>query len=82
MQYVTLELCRAIVFPFIHARLTDAEAAPAYAYEEAGMQQLLKVLELVREDTYYPTFQEKAAYLFCGLAGAQYFSNGNKRKVM
>lgn len=79
MRYVDITLCRAKVFPFIHAYLSETEAAPNYEEEVLGMGQLEKVLTLVRQDEYYPRFADKAAYFLCGLAGAQYFSNGNKR---
>lgn len=79
MRYVTLAICRAHVFPYIHKHLSKTEAAPEYENELQGMAQLEKVLTFVSDDAYYPTFAEKAAYLLCGLAGAQYFSNGNKR---
>ncbi len=79
MLYVTLELCRKEVFPFIHQELTDAESAADYEYESEDMAELEKVLIFVRHDAYYPTFADKAAYLICSIAGSQYFSNGNKR---
>lgn len=79
MRYVSVEDCRRLVFPYIHRYLSAGEAAPDYEKEVSGMQELNKVLTLVKDDTYYRTFAEKAAYLVCGLAGAQYFSNGNKR---
>lgn len=79
MEYVTLAICRAHVFPYIHKYLSRTEAAPDYENELRGMLELEKVLTFVHDDRYYPTFAGKAAYLLCGLAGAQYFSNGNKR---
>lgn len=33
----------------------------------------------MQNDLYYPAFADKCAYLICSIAGAQYFSNGNKR---
>ena len=79
MHYVDISLCRETIFPFIHEYLSEHESAPAYGEEERGMGELEKVLTFVRDDEFYPTFAEKAAYLICGLAGSQYFSNGNKR---
>lgn len=79
MRYVSIEDCQRIVFPYIHRFLSTGEAAPDYEREESAMLELTKVLALVQDDTYYPSIVEKAAYLISGLAGSQYFSNGNKR---
>ncbi len=77
--YFSTEEFRHIGFGFIHDRLTEIEPAPDYEKEKTGMEQLEKVLTLVRSDEYYPTFWDKAAYLITSIAASQYFSNGNKR---
>jgi len=77
--YCDIDICRRDIFPFIHRELTVEESAADYEFELNGMFELEKVLNFVREDGYYPTFQEKASYLICSIAGSQYFSNGNKR---
>jgi prophage maintenance system killer protein len=79
MRFVDLPRCVSVVFPFIHAHLSAHEPAPPYDEETEGLKALDTVLTLAREDRYYPTFAAKAAYLFCALAGAQHFTNGNKR---
>lgn len=79
MHYLSVETCRQSVFPFIYKELTREEAAPQYESEPQGLKELEKVLTLIQDDTYYPTFSKKAAYLLCSIAGSQYFSNGNKR---
>lgn len=79
MEYLDLQICVSDVFPFIHALLTKNEPAPAYTQEHSGMQELEKVLTFMRDDRFYPSFPEKAAYMMCSIAGSQYFSNGNKR---
>lgn len=38
-----------------------------------------KVLEFVRNDHYYPSFEEKLTYLVYGLCHGHYFGDGNKR---
>lgn len=58
--------------------LSTGEPAPPYERERAGLQALETVLTLAQNDRYYPTFADKSTYLFCGIAGAQHFSNGNK----
>ncbi len=79
MKYLSLQYCFENIFPFIHAFLTRDEAAPSYQNEEIGMKELNKILTFVQNDEYYPDFYYKAAYLVCSIAGAQHFSNGNKR---
>lgn len=79
MEYIDLQTCVKEVFPFIHALLTREAPAPTYTDERNGMQELEKVLTFVRDDRFYPSFAEKAAYMICSVAGSQYFSNGNKR---
>lgn len=79
MRYVGPEDCQTIAFPYIHQHLSRGEPAPAYAEESTGLEELKKVLTLVQDDRYYPTLADKSSYVLCGIAGAQYFSNGNKR---
>ncbi len=38
-----------------------------------------KVLEFVKNDDYYPTFEDKLTYLVFGLCHGHYFADGNKR---
>ncbi len=78
MKYIQHQDLSAI-FQFIQDVLTEGEPAPQYADEPSGMAELAKVLEFVQNDSYYPTFSDKCGYLLCSIAGAQYFSNGNKR---
>src|SRR3989344_4590482 len=79
VEYFDYEACEKYAFPYIYAELTSAEQAPDYSHEPNGVGELQKVLNFVRNDTYYPAFEDKAAYLICSIAGSQYFSNGNKR---
>lgn len=79
IHYFGIDACKKYGFPYIYAELTATEAAPLYENEADGLAELDKVLSFVQVDDYYPTFEEKSAYLLCGLAGSQYFSNGNKR---
>lgn len=78
MKYIQHQDLSAI-FQFIQDVLTEDEPAPQYADESTGVAELQKVLEFVQNDLYYPDFADKCAYLICSIAGAQYFSNGNKR---
>lgn len=79
IQYVNLEMCRRMVFPFIHEILVSNEPAPEYEHESDGMENLSKVLGLVQSNDYYPSLYDKSSYIICSIAGSQYFSNGNKR---
>lgn len=78
MQYLEIEDCYA-GFAFIKKALTSFEPAPDYKSDQEGMAELKKVLYFVQQDEYYPTFVEKTAYIIYGIAGSQYFQNGNKR---
>ena len=78
MKYIQHQNLPAI-FQFIQDVLTENEPAPQYQEESSGVAELMKVLEFMQNDLYYPTFAEKCAYLICSIAGAQYFSNGNNR---
>lgn len=44
--------------------------------DEGGLN---KVLDFIRNDDYYPTFEEKLTYLVYGLCHGHYFADGNKR---
>lgn len=79
IKYFDIENCKRVVFPFIQDELTDIEPCSPYESEQAGMQALETVLTLMRNNDYYPTLSKKAAYLVCAIAGAQHFTNGNKR---
>jgi prophage maintenance system killer protein len=79
IQYLTEQMMRDQGIPFIQRQLTDDEPAPQYEQEAVGMSELRKVLDFAQQDLYYPTFEEKAAYLISSIAASQYFSNGNKR---
>jgi prophage maintenance system killer protein len=77
-RYLTLEMFQKEGFPYIQSELTAVEPAPAYEADAQGMAELKKVLDFSAQD-YYPSFEEKAAYLITSIAASQYFSNGNKR---
>ncbi|MBI3255645.1 MAG: Fic family protein [Candidatus Andersenbacteria bacterium] len=79
MKYVSLTDCKEEVFPYIYEQLSSAEPSAKYEEEPEGLKELEKVLALVKQNSFYPTLIEKAAYILCSIAGSQYFSNGNKR---
>ena|SRR5258708_4002144 len=79
MKYVSTEDCYKFVFPYIYSQLSGSEPTAQYEQEPEGLNELAKVLQLVENDSYYPSFEGKAAYLLCSIAGSQYFTNGNKR---
>lgn len=79
VRYITIEDCKRYGFPYIYDELTAKEQAPNYESEAVGIAELEKVLEFVQSDVYYPSFDEKCAYMISSIAGSQYFSNGNKR---
>lgn len=77
MKYFEVQDTQA-VFSYIKKSLTAIEPAPDYE-QDPGMFELEKVLNFIKNDTYYPTFEIKCAYLICSIAGSQHFQNGNKR---
>ncbi len=79
VRYFGINACKLYGFPYIYSELTESENAPDYESEPEGIAELEKVLEFVKNDSYYPNFSEKSAYIICSIAGSQYFSNGNKR---
>ncbi len=79
MRFISTLDCIRLGFPYIHASLTLNEPAPKYEEDASGMGELEKVLSFIRSEEYYPTFEDKAAYLIASIAGSQYFQNGNKR---
>lgn len=79
ITYLTEDNFKYVGFSWIKTSLTSTEPAPDYASDPLGMAELRKVIEFARNDTYYSTFEEKAAYMICSIAGSQYFPNGNKR---
>lgn len=79
IRYFNLKACIAFGFPWIYDELTAAEPTPNYESEAGGMADLNKALEFVKNDEYYPEFEDKCSYLLCSIAGSQHFSNGNKR---
>lgn len=50
-----------------------------YEEDKRGLEQLSGLLERIQNNTYYPNFYKKAAYLFVALSTGHYFKNGNKR---
>src|SRR5688572_29725858 len=79
MKYLMMHDCRVVVFSYIQRSLTKDEPASEYDRETTGMAEIEKILNFVRNDDYYPNFENKCAYMLCSIAGSQHFSNGNKR---
>ena len=77
--YLKIIDCKTRCFPYIKDNLQYAESVPSYAKDQEGMNALESILAFVERDDYYPTFAEKAAYLFCSVANRHAFGNGNKR---
>lgn len=78
MHYLTLEICREELFPYIRKKMATSEPAPSYEQEPEGMKKLESTLKLMQWDEYQGRI-EKAAYLFCSVIDGHPFSNGNKR---
>lgn len=79
VSYLEISDCISKCFPYIKENLQYAESVPSYERDQDGLNALKSILEFVKSDDYYPTFAEKAAYLFCSVANRHAFGNGNKR---
>lgn len=71
-----------LVFRLIGEHYTRVEEVPEYANEYAGVERLLGVFEGVQSDQFYPSLEEKAAYLLVQINKGHFFSNGNKRLAL
>jgi death-on-curing family protein len=78
MQYLTIDQCRLLLFPYVRSRLIEAEPAPNYDEEQSGLRRLDGIIHLMQRDEYEGVLR-KAAYLFCSVIDGHPFSNGNKR---
>lgn len=58
--------------------MAEEEPAPAYGYEQSGLNRLESILMLMQRDEYEGELA-KAAYMFCSIIDSHPFSNGNKR---
>lgn len=79
MVYLELEDYFEYIFKDIRNLAYDDKQKPDYENQKEGLKKLESILELVKEDRYYPEFCKKAAYLFVTLSTGHIFSNGNKR---
>jgi len=78
MEYLTLDSCRAQLFPYIRARMASAEPAPYYEGERSGTEKLGASFQFMQRDE-YKGILGKASYVFCSIIDGHHFSNGNKR---
>lgn len=80
ISYLELSDCVDRCFPYIKNNL-EAIDSPVPFYENSidGMHALTSTLGFIKQDEYYETFHQKAAYLFCSIAHRHAFENGNKR---
>ncbi|WKZ29872.1 MAG: Fic family protein [Candidatus Dojkabacteria bacterium] len=68
------------IFQYIK-EILDSPDNPAidYGADQEGFKRLNGVLQLAKNNDYYPTIYDKAGYLFTAIIKGHYFSNGNKR---
>lgn len=83
MIYLSLSDYFDFIFPNIREIIYDDDSKkPSYEDCSYGLFQLDCVLDLIKNDNYYPSFLKKAAYLFVAISTGHYFSNGNKRLAL
>ncbi len=81
MQYHEQSDLEAI-FKIVADHYARAEEVPQYAEEQVGVEKLLGVFDGVRSGTFYPSLEDKAAYLLLQVNKGHFFSNGNKRLAL
>ena len=74
MPIVYLNLEQAIE---THRKTVEVSGGGSYGHLELG--KLDSVLEHIKNDNYYPTFEEKLTHLFFGACKFHSFQDGNKR---
>jgi len=72
----TVYLSREDLLQYYNETIQQSGGGMAEIRDGSGLD---KVLEFVRDDDYYPTFEEKLTYLVFGLCHGHYFTDGNKR---
>lgn len=71
-----------LIFGIVSNHYARAEEVPQYFEEKNGVEKLLAVFDGVKSDTFYPTLEDKAAYLLLQVNKGHFFSNGNKRLAL
>ncbi|MCK5510663.1 Fic family protein [Candidatus Parcubacteria bacterium] len=82
MNYPKIKDYYDYIFDDIRGLVYDDKQKPFYEKDTEGIEKLKSTLDLVKNDTYYPTFFDKAAYIFISLSAGHYFINGNKRLAL
>jgi prophage maintenance system killer protein len=81
--YLSLYDYFELIFPNIREITYDDESKkPSYEDYQCGLSQLDCILDLIKNNNYYPSFFKKASYLFVAISTGHYFPNGNKRLVL
>lgn len=82
MKYLTTEDFFTHIFKTVRDLAYDDVEKPIYENEKKGIKKLESILELIKNNNYYPSYYKKAAYLFTSISTGHYFSNGNKRLAL
>ena len=81
MIYLKIEDYFEFIFEDIKKFIYDDKAKPSYE-NDAGIEQFKSILDFVKNDDYYPTILNKAAYLLISISTGHKFRNGNKRLAL
>lgn len=63
----------------VYAKTIAVSGGGASGFIGDGEARFRSVLDFIRDDTYYPTFEEKLTHLFFSLCRGHFFLDGNKR---
>lgn len=79
IKYLNYEDFLRLLFGLLEEQFNYDPADPLPNYRKENPEELHKILELMKNDLYYPLFYDKAAYLFISIIENHIYSNGNKR---
>jgi death-on-curing protein len=80
IRYISEQDIHFVVFGLVKATLdVDSKTEPLPDYRKEDKGNMAQFVEFIKNDAYYPTLIDKAAYLFTTINKRHLFSNGNKR---
>lgn len=82
MIHLEIKDYHEIIFNDIREIIYDDDGKPRYENCLDGMNKLESILTLIKNNTYYPDYHQKASYLSLALSTGHYFINGNKRLAL
>jgi len=82
LKYLEYEDFLILLFAVVSEQYRRGKNEPLPDYSKEDSDDLRKVLEHSKNDTYYPKVIDKAAYIFTSIVCGHIYSNGNKRLAL